>query len=153
MHTSNAGSSCTILVMVLTRAFRRSIPLSLASMLLVGACSSGITEAPSIPPEMVVTNAIDLVDIVSDVQVRIIPNLPVGAPRNQLTAALTTLSRALDKGFATPVRAAISVANAAVDRIAPSIVEDADARAELDVVRLELDALDLQLVIATRSAK
>lgn len=143
----------TILVMAFTRRFRHYIPLSLASMLLLGACSDGITEAPSIPPTMIVTNAIDLVDIVSDVQVRIIPNLPEGALRNQLAAALTALSRALDQGLAPPVRAAISAANSAVDRIAPSIVDDADARAELDVVRLELDALDSQLVITTRNAK
>lgn len=142
-----------MLVMLFTRQVRRYVPLSLASMFLLGGCSGGLTEAPSISPNAVVTNAIDLLEIVSDVQVRVIPNLPESALRNELISAMTALSRALDKGLATSVRASISAAKTAADRIAPSILDDADARAELDVVRLELDALDSQLQIVTRSGQ
>ena len=133
------------------RARLRHIPLWFATLLALAACNDSATEPSNAPPDAIVANVIDAVDIVSDVQSRILPNLPASASRTELSAALGTLFRALEKGLVAPVRVAIASVYVAVDRVAFSIVNDADARAELDVVRLQLDALEAQMMSAVRS--
>ena len=138
---------------LVVRVRSRHTPWWLVSLFVLGACGDSSTEPLNAPPELIVTNAADAEDIVSDVQTRILPNLPASAARSELAAALATLFRALDKGLAAPVRDAIASAYVAVDHVAISILDDADARAELDVVQLQLDALDAQLMTASGSRK
>ena len=65
--------------------------------------------------------------------------------RSTLSGALQALSQALLSGWSMPIRAALSSANAAVTHLAPLVAADAEGSAELDAIRLELDAIAVQL--------
>ena len=124
----------------------------IAAALTVGACSDSST-APEVPsPDVPVNVRTALEEGISDVLSRVVPNLPPGHPRSTVSRALRILSQELSTGRLLQIRTALRGADAAAAHVAPLLTSDVDASAELDAIRLELEAVAVGLDSFSRGA-
>ena len=135
------------------RSHQRCVLFVVAVALIMSACSDGVTAVPFAPPDAVVQNLPELRELASDVQDRIVPQLPANSARVELSKTLAALSLALAQGTAMPIKIALTSAQAALERYASTVEVDEGVNAELDVVRLQFDAIDAQVQSASGVGK
>jgi len=140
------------------RVVRGVAPIGVGAMLLVAGCRSDQVGPSDVPA---LQNAADLIDMIEDVSVRIVPVLPQSASREPLSRALGKLSAAVGKAgrdgrFRAEVRATVAEVRHVVARYLLETLYEPGAVADLDVVTLALDvvgaALDNQAASTSKSS-
>ena len=146
-------------------SLRRWVALPLAAMMItLGACSDEVTENATAPkadvpelaptaPEKALTNASDLALLLSDAQSRVLPALPESAARDSMVTAIDKLAGALVASTTGPVAVALEAASKSIDRYAPALEGNIGAQADLDAIRLTMNAIATQLATDTGTGK
>jgi hypothetical protein len=146
-------------------SLRRWVSLPLAAMLMtLGACSDEVMEsatapvdapaaAPAGPPEKGLTNATELALLLSDAQGRVLPALPDSPARDSMVAAIDKLAGALVASTVGPVGVALESARKSIDNYAPALEGNTGAQADLDAIRLTMNAIATQLATDTGTGK
>jgi hypothetical protein len=147
------------------RSVRRWVALPLAAMMMtLGACSDEVTEDATAPkveapaavptaPEKALTNADDLALLLSDAQSRVLPALPESPARDSMVTAIDKLAGALISATTGPVAVALEAASKSIDRYAPALEGNTGAQADLDAIRLTMNAIATQLATDTGTGK
>ena len=147
------------------RSLRRWVALPLAAMLMtLGACSDEVVENATAPeaeapaaapatPEKSLSNADELALLLSDAQGRLVPSLPEGENRDAMVTAIDKLAGALVSSTTGPISVALEAASKSIDHYAPALEGNSGAQADLDAIRLTMNAIATQLATDTGSGK
>ncbi len=125
-------------------------------MLMLGACSDEVVEsatspdeapvlAPAGPPEKALTNASDFAALLSDAQARVLPAMPDSPQRDSMVTAIDKLAGVLLSSTVGPVAVALEAASKSIDHYAPALEGNEGAQADLDAIRLTMNAIATQL--------
>lgn len=136
-----------------SRLLRLVGPAAVAALLAVSACSSdqtGPSNPGSNPPPATprLQDPVSLVEMVGDATERVLPSLPESSERDALAVSLQQLSNAVAAGAVTPVQSALVKARSSIAQYAVQVSDDEVAEAELDAIRLSLDAIEEALAEA-----
>jgi hypothetical protein len=119
---------------------RRIAPVAVAAFLVVGSCSdsTGPSQTCSLPTAALPEAALLGTVIVAESQ-RVVANLPQHSSRDALARSLTALTVPLNAGLCADTQ--LADANAAVALYEPVIQGSPSAGADLDALRLLMDAV------------
>ena len=126
---------------------RRSQIAAAALGLALSLAACGTPLEPSAAPEgsdlpsPVLQNAMTLALVVADASSRIVPSLDRGIERDMLAGALASLYTALENGAVVQVRLALVPTQTALANYAATVVGDGPAEAEVDAIKLAVDAV------------
>jgi hypothetical protein len=142
-----------LLVTAIRRVVKRRPAMWVAAILVLGACRDGKnpTGPSAVQPVVTVTNAPGLADMLADAEERIVPNMPAAPARETMADAFRALSGALAKGPASLVSVALTNANSAIDSYGSVLKGNDGALADLDALRLAMNAIDTQLIADSRT--
>ena len=105
------------------------------------ACSD--PTSPNVPPNVrvLVVNGAQIGLMLAGELARIVPSLPAGTSRDNMSALCLTLASAVSSGTVQETQSALTACTAAVDRFESTNAINANAAADLSGLRLAIDVV------------